>query len=56
MDHFTTLSMVLYDFLRDTTLPNTVELMGIYGRVSVWNLKIIHISIIIINEIYYYII
>lgn len=34
MDHFTTLCVVLYEFLKDISLPNTVELMGLYGRVS----------------------
>lgn len=33
MDHFTSLCVVLYEFLKDISLPNTVELMGIYGRV-----------------------
>ncbi|KAF9795392.1 hypothetical protein SFRURICE_004764 [Spodoptera frugiperda] len=34
MDHFTTLCVVLYEFLKDISLPNTVELMGLYGRVN----------------------
>jgi [histone H3]-lysine4/36 N-trimethyltransferase SMYD len=34
MDHFSTLCVVLHEFLKDISLPNTVELMGIYGRVS----------------------
>lgn len=34
MEHFTTICEVLKDYLSDTILPNPVELMGIYGRVS----------------------
>lgn len=33
MDHFTSLCVVLFEFLQDISLPNTVELMGMYGRV-----------------------
>ncbi|XP_030024541.2 histone-lysine N-methyltransferase ASHR1 isoform X1 [Manduca sexta] len=35
MDHFTSLCGVLYEFLRDISLPNTVELMGMYGRMVI---------------------
>ncbi|XP_049885754.1 histone-lysine N-methyltransferase SMYD3 isoform X1 [Pectinophora gossypiella] len=35
MDHFTSLCVVLYEFLKDISLPNTVELMGIYGRMVI---------------------
>lgn len=39
MEHFTSLYGVLIDFIGESNLPNTAELMGIYGRVSVvwWN-------------------
>lgn len=35
MDHFTSLCVVLFEFLKDLSLPNTVELMGIYGRMII---------------------
>ncbi|RVE50206.1 hypothetical protein evm_005041 [Chilo suppressalis] len=35
MDHFTSLCVVLYEFLKDLSLPNTVELMGLYGRMVI---------------------
>ncbi|XP_048006438.1 histone-lysine N-methyltransferase SMYD3 isoform X5 [Leguminivora glycinivorella] len=35
MEHFSTLCVVLFEFLRDISLPNTVELMGIYGRMVI---------------------
>ncbi|XP_026323711.1 histone-lysine N-methyltransferase ASHR1 [Hyposmocoma kahamanoa] len=35
MDHFTSLCVVLYEFLKDISLPNTVELMGLYGRMVI---------------------
>ena len=34
MEHFETICEVLKDYLSDTILPNPVELLGIYGRVS----------------------
>lgn len=34
MEHFTTLCAVLFEFLGDFSLPNSAELMGMYGRVS----------------------
>lgn len=33
MEHFASLCGVLTEFLKDISLPNTVELMGLYGRV-----------------------
>ncbi|CAH0722239.1 unnamed protein product, partial [Brenthis ino] len=35
MDHFTSLCVVLFEFLKDLSLPNTVELMGLYGRMII---------------------
>ncbi|CAG5035443.1 unnamed protein product [Parnassius apollo] len=35
MDHFTSLCVVLFEFLKDISLPNTVELMGMYGRMVI---------------------
>lgn len=34
MEHFTSLCGVLFDFLGEYSLPNSAELMGLYGRVS----------------------
>lgn len=34
LEHFTSLCGVLIEFLKDTVIPNSAELMGIYGRVS----------------------
>jgi SET and MYND domain-containing protein len=34
MEHFTSLYGVLIDFIGESNLPNSAELMGIYGRVS----------------------
>jgi SET and MYND domain-containing protein len=34
MEHFTSLYGVLIDFIGENNLPNSAELMGIYGRVS----------------------
>lgn len=37
MEHFTSLCGVLIDFIGESNLPNSAELMGIYGRVSmIW--------------------
>lgn len=33
MDHFTSLCGVLFEFLKDISMPNAVEMIGIYGRV-----------------------
>ncbi|XP_028174963.1 histone-lysine N-methyltransferase SMYD3 [Ostrinia furnacalis] len=44
MDHFTSLCMVLYEFLKDLSLPNTVELMGIYGRMVINSFTILDID------------
>ncbi|XP_041973756.1 histone-lysine N-methyltransferase SMYD3 isoform X2 [Aricia agestis] len=35
MDHFTSLCVVLYEFLKDISLPNTVDLIGLYGRMVI---------------------
>lgn len=35
MEHFTSLYGVLIDFIGESNLPNTAELMGIYGRMCV---------------------
>ncbi|XP_050356285.1 uncharacterized protein LOC126777326 [Nymphalis io] len=35
MDHFTSLCVVLFEFLKDISLPNTVDLMGLYGRMVI---------------------
>jgi len=40
MEHFTSLYGVLIDFVGENNLPNTAELMGIYGRVSVVWIKL----------------
>ncbi|CAB3221678.1 unnamed protein product [Arctia plantaginis] len=44
MDHFTSLCVVLYDFLKDISLPNTVELMGLYGRMVINSFMILDID------------
>lgn len=33
MEHFVTICGVLNQYLSDSVLPNTAELLGIYGRV-----------------------
>lgn len=33
MEHFTCLCAVLFEFVTDISIPNSAELMGIYGRV-----------------------
>jgi hypothetical protein len=44
MEHFESLVAVLSAYLGESSLPNMVELMGIYGRVSlvliIWQLEI----------------
>ena len=35
MEHFTSLCRVLFEFMGKSELPNTAELMGIYGRICV---------------------
>lgn len=35
MEHFTSLYEVLFEFLKDLSLPNNVELMGLYGRMII---------------------
>lgn len=34
LEHFTTLCEVLKEYLGEAYLPNSVDLLGIYGRVS----------------------
>ncbi|KAI5632024.1 MYND finger domain-containing protein [Phthorimaea operculella] len=41
MEHFTSLCGVLYEFLKDISLPNNVELMGIYGRMLINSFNIL---------------
>lgn len=36
MEHFTSLCTVLFEFLGDEMLPNSAELMGMYGRVRIY--------------------
>lgn len=45
MDHFTSLCVVLYEFLKDISLPNTVELMGLYGRMVINSFMILDIDL-----------
>lgn len=33
-EHFTSMCAVLFEYLKNITIPNSAELMGIYGRVS----------------------
>ncbi|KAM3966835.1 SET and MYND domain containing, class 3 [Aphomia sociella] len=35
MEHFTSLCVILHEFLKDLSLPNNVELMGLYGRMVI---------------------
>ncbi|XP_068628682.1 histone-lysine N-methyltransferase SMYD3 [Battus philenor] len=44
MDHFTSLCMVLFEFIRDISLPNTVELMGMYGRMVINSFTILDVD------------
>lgn len=44
MEHFTSLCGVLYEFLKDISLPNTVELMGIYGRMVINSFMLLDID------------
>ncbi|CAG4926951.1 unnamed protein product [Colias eurytheme] len=44
MDHFTTLCVVLYEFLKDISLPNTVDLMGLYGRMVINSFTILNVD------------
>ncbi|CAK1548106.1 unnamed protein product [Leptosia nina] len=44
MDHFTTLGVVLYEFLKDISLPNTVDLIGLYGRMVINSFTILDID------------
>ncbi|XP_052737330.1 histone-lysine N-methyltransferase SMYD3 isoform X2 [Bicyclus anynana] len=44
MDHFTSLCVVLFEFLKDISMPNTVELMGLYGRMVINSFTILDID------------
>ncbi|KAL4714622.1 hypothetical protein ACJJTC_019685 [Scirpophaga incertulas] len=44
MDHFTSLCGTLHEFLKDLSLPNTVELMGLYGRMIINSFTILDID------------
>lgn len=44
MDHFTSLIVVLNEFLKNTTVPNTVELMGLYGRMVINSFTILDVD------------
>nr|XP_032512528.1 LOW QUALITY PROTEIN: histone-lysine N-methyltransferase SMYD3 [Danaus plexippus plexippus] len=44
MDHFSTLSMVLFEYLKDISLPNTADLMGLYGRMVINSFTILDIE------------
>ncbi|XP_022919732.1 uncharacterized protein [Onthophagus taurus] len=35
LEHFTTLCAILFEFIQDTSLPNSAELIGIYGRMVI---------------------
>ncbi|RZC32557.1 histone-lysine N-methyltransferase SMYD3 [Asbolus verrucosus] len=41
MEHFTSLCGVLFDYLGDDILPNSAELMGMYGRICINSFNII---------------
>ncbi|XP_970424.2 histone-lysine N-methyltransferase SMYD3 isoform X1 [Tribolium castaneum] len=41
MEHFTSLCAVLFEFLGDDSLPNSAELMGMYGRMCINSFNII---------------
>jgi hypothetical protein len=41
MEHFTSLYGVLIDFIGESNMPNSAELMGIYGRVSMVRIKLV---------------
>lgn len=34
MEHFISLNSVLHEYLKDQLIPNTAELLSIYGKVS----------------------
>ncbi|XP_039765676.1 histone-lysine N-methyltransferase SMYD3 isoform X2 [Pararge aegeria] len=44
MDHFSSLCVVLFEFLKDISMPNTVELMGLYGRMVINSFTILDID------------
>lgn len=44
MEHFTSLCGVLFEFLGETLMPNTAELMGIYGRICINSFNILDLN------------
>ncbi|KAG7303908.1 hypothetical protein JYU34_010821 [Plutella xylostella] len=44
MEHFTSLCAVLTDFLKDISMPNAVEMMGIYGRMVINSFTILDVD------------
>lgn len=40
LEHFMSLCRVLNEFLKDIMLPNSVELLGIYGRVHFYIIRL----------------
>lgn len=44
MEHFTSLCGVLLEFLGETLMPNTAELMGIYGRTCINSFNILDVN------------
>lgn len=46
MEHFTCLCAVLFEFITDISLPNSAELMGIYGRVSFFRWTVYIVTLI----------
>ncbi|XP_050663854.1 N-lysine methyltransferase SMYD2-A isoform X1 [Leptidea sinapis] len=44
MDHFTSLCVILYEFMKDFSLPNTVDLMGLFGRMVINSFTILDID------------
>lgn len=46
MEQFETICQVLNEYLSDVILPNTAELLGIYGRVRTYS-KIITVYIVV---------
>ncbi|XP_014487503.1 PREDICTED: histone-lysine N-methyltransferase ASHR1 isoform X2 [Dinoponera quadriceps] len=44
MEHFTSLCGVLLEFLGETLIPNTAELMGIYGRICINSFNILDLN------------
>ncbi|XP_032677020.1 histone-lysine N-methyltransferase SMYD3 isoform X2 [Odontomachus brunneus] len=44
MEHFTSLCGVLLEFLGETLMPNTAELIGIYGRICINSFNILDLN------------